>query len=50
MEYSDVDLDSVAIDPSGKFAFVANTDSNSISMYTIDATTGVLTLIGSLSR
>ncbi len=39
---------SVAIDPSGKFAYVANEGSNSISMYTINATTGVLTLIGTI--
>jgi 6-phosphogluconolactonase (cycloisomerase 2 family) len=39
---------SVAVDPSGKFAYVANNFSNSISMYTIDATTGALTLIGTI--
>jgi len=36
----------VTVDPSGKFAYVANNFSNSISMYTINATTGALTLIG----
>jgi DNA-binding beta-propeller fold protein YncE len=30
----------VAVDPSGKFAYVANADSGNVSMYTIDATTG----------
>lgn len=39
---------SIAIDPSGKFAYVANYDSHSISMYTIDAVTGTLTLIGTI--
>ncbi|HMK23462.1 MAG TPA: beta-propeller fold lactonase family protein [Terriglobales bacterium] len=43
---------SVAVDPTGKFAYVASTgcpDSfvGSVSMYTIDATTGVLTSLGS---
>jgi YVTN family beta-propeller protein len=40
---------SVAVDPSGKFAYVANEGGfapTSVSMYTIDATTGVLTSIG----
>ncbi len=41
---------SVAVDPSGKFAYVANADSNNVSMYTIDATTGALTLIGTIGR
>ncbi|HUE56076.1 MAG TPA: beta-propeller fold lactonase family protein [Candidatus Udaeobacter sp.] len=39
---------SVTVDPSGKFAYVANNFSNSISMYTIDAATGALTLIGTI--
>lgn len=39
---------SIAIAPSGKFAYVANYDSHSISMYTIDAVTGTLTLIGTV--
>ncbi len=39
---------SVAIDPSGKFAYVANSDSGDVSMYTINATTGALTLIGTI--
>ena len=41
---------SVAADPSGKFAYVANADSGNVSMYTIDATTGALTLIGTIGR
>jgi YVTN family beta-propeller protein len=39
---------SVAVDPSGKFAYVANADSNTVSMYTINATTGALTSIGTI--
>jgi hypothetical protein len=39
---------SIAIDPSGKFAYVTNSDSNSVSMYSIDAATGNLMLIGLL--
>ena len=38
----------VAVNPSGKFAYVANAQSNNISMYTIDPTTGALTLIGTI--
>jgi YVTN family beta-propeller protein len=34
---------SIAIEPSGKFAYVANSVSNDISIYSIDAATGVLT-------
>jgi DNA-binding beta-propeller fold protein YncE len=34
---------SVAIDPSGSFAYVANDNSNDISVYAVDVTTGVLT-------
>jgi len=47
---------SVAIDPSGKFAYVADGGDNSdgskgvnVSMYTIDAATGVLTSIGKIA-
>jgi YVTN family beta-propeller protein len=36
----------VAVDPLGKFAYVANSGSNDVSMYTINATTGVLTSMG----
>jgi len=34
---------SVAVDPSGKFAFVANSGSTTVSAYMIDSTTGALT-------
>ncbi len=43
---------SVAVDPSGKFAYVANEGGfppTSVSMYTIDATTGALTSIGTIA-
>jgi DNA-binding beta-propeller fold protein YncE len=47
---------SVAVDPSGKFAYVADGGQNSdgsqgtnVSMYSIDATTGVLTPIGKIT-
>src|SRR5258706_7872210 len=36
---------SVAVDPTGKFAYVANDGSNNVSGYTIDAATGALTTI-----
>ncbi len=36
---------SVAVDPTGKFAYVANSTSNNVSAFTIDATTGALTLV-----
>ena len=39
---------SVAIDPTGKFAYVTNSGSNSVSMYSIDDATGALTLIGTV--
>ena len=38
-------VDSLTVDPSGKFAYVANGGSNNISGYTIDANTGALTPI-----
>ena len=41
--------DSVAVDPSGKFAYVPNFGSNNVSMYTIDATTGALASIGTIA-
>jgi 6-phosphogluconolactonase (cycloisomerase 2 family) len=41
--------DSVAVDPAGKFAYVANFDSNDVSMYTIDATTGALASLGTIA-
>jgi YVTN family beta-propeller protein len=34
--------DSVAVDPSGTFAYVANYGSNNVSAFTINATTGAL--------
>ena len=45
---------SVAVDPSGKFAYVANENdapgpAGNVSMYTINATTGGLTFIGSIA-
>jgi YVTN family beta-propeller protein len=40
---------SVAVDPAGKFAYVANFGSNDASMYTINATTGALTSIGTIA-
>jgi YVTN family beta-propeller protein len=36
----------IAIDPLGKFAYVANSNSNDVSMYTINAATGALTSVG----
>ncbi len=42
---------SVAVDPSGKFAYVTNGDGispNNVAMYTINATTGALTPIGTI--
>lgn len=40
---------SIAIDPSGKFAYAMNSGSNDISMYSIDATTGTLTSLGPIA-
>ncbi len=40
---------SVAVDPTGKFAYVANLGSNDVSMYTIDATTGALASTGTIA-
>jgi YVTN family beta-propeller protein len=44
---------SVTVDPTGKFAYVANwgegDTAGSVSMYTIDATTGALTFTGGIS-
>jgi len=34
------------VDASGRFAYVANGNSNNVSAYTIDATTGALTEAG----
>jgi 6-phosphogluconolactonase (cycloisomerase 2 family) len=33
----------IVLDPSGSFAYVANEDSDDISVYAVDAATGVLT-------
>jgi 6-phosphogluconolactonase (cycloisomerase 2 family) len=46
--------DSVAVDPSGKFVYVTNEydvpgGTGSVSMYTLDATTGALTSIGTIA-
>jgi 6-phosphogluconolactonase len=35
----------VVLDPSGQFAYVANDNSNDISVYSVDVSTGVLTQI-----
>jgi YVTN family beta-propeller protein len=40
---------SVVVDPSGKFAYVANSNSNDVSMYTIDAATGALASTGTIA-
>jgi 6-phosphogluconolactonase len=44
-------FNSVVVDPSGKFAYVANGGggSTTLSMYTINATTGALTSIGTIA-
>jgi YVTN family beta-propeller protein len=39
----------VAVDPTGKFAYVTNFQSNDVSMYTINATTGALTSIDTIA-
>jgi YVTN family beta-propeller protein len=39
----------VAVDPTGKFAYVTNSASNDVSMYTINATTGALTSTGMIA-
>jgi 6-phosphogluconolactonase (cycloisomerase 2 family) len=39
---------SIAVHPSGKFAYVTNSASNDVSIYSIDGTTGALTLIGTI--
>ncbi len=42
---------SMAVDPAGKFAYVANSrnQTGSVSMYTINATTGALTPVGTIA-
>lgn len=37
---------SVTVDPSGRWAYVANTGSNNVSMFAIDGITGALTSLG----
>ena len=39
----------VAVDPTGKFAYVANSGSNDVSMYSIDTTSGRLSSIGTIA-
>jgi 6-phosphogluconolactonase (cycloisomerase 2 family) len=39
---------SVTVDPTGRFAYVANSGSTSVSAYAIDASSGALTSIGSV--
>ncbi len=40
---------SIVVDPTGTFAYVVNSGSNDVSMYSINATTGILTSIGSIA-
>ena len=39
----------VAVDPTARFAYVANYGSDDVSMYTINATTGALTSVGTIA-
>jgi 6-phosphogluconolactonase (cycloisomerase 2 family) len=39
----------VVVDPSGKFAYVANGNSNNIGIFTIDPATGALTSVGTIA-
>jgi len=39
---------SIAIHPSGKLAYVTNSGSNNVSMYSVDVATEALTLIGTI--
>ena len=41
-------LTSIAVHPSGKFVYVTNSGSDNVSMYSIEATTGALALIGTI--
>ncbi len=43
------DPSSVTVDPSGRFAYVANELSNNVLTYAIDATTGALTSVGAVA-
>jgi 6-phosphogluconolactonase len=40
---------SVAVDPSGKFVYVTNIDSNNVSMFSANPTSGALTSIGTIA-
>jgi 6-phosphogluconolactonase len=40
---------SVTVDPSGKFAYVVNRLDNTVSMFTINATNGTLTLVATVA-
>jgi YVTN family beta-propeller protein len=46
---ADVHPSSIAIEPSGNFAYVTNSGSNDISMYSINTTTGDLTSTGQIA-
>ena len=39
----------VVVDPSGRFAYVANGNSNDVGIYAIDQTTGALTSVGAIA-
>src|SRR6185436_3009657 len=39
----------VTVDPSGRFAYVASSESGNVSAYTINATTGTLTSVGAVA-
>jgi len=41
-------LTSIAVHPPGKLVYVTNAGFNSVWMYSIDATTGALTLMGKI--
>ena len=40
---------SVTVDPSGRFAYVTNANSDDVSAYTIDPATGALTAAGTFA-
>ncbi len=44
-----IDPNSVVVDPTGKFAYVANFSSNDVSMYTVNTTTGALASLGTIA-
>jgi 6-phosphogluconolactonase len=44
-----VSPESVAVDPTGKFAYVANSTTDNVSMYTVNTTTGILTPNGMIA-